>query len=414
LWLAALLSGFGSARLTAQEKVSADLAERVVKALERARPALEVHLGSSFGGQRALLVLAAIHDEVPPENKTFQRAFAELVRDNLSGTYELAVRLMVMAELPNYPNRTAAAAKDCVALLAHQCDDGGFSYASGRGRMDLSNTQYGALGLRAAAALGARVDSSRWKRLLTLTTNIQDSYGGFSYGLQGAPYASMTVAGIGVLEIANQHLPTESRRKETEGRIARGWKWMDTHVADIGNPAATWSPYFHYGLERAAILSGKTQVAGKDWYELGAEMFLREQLRDGGWAIGQKHAGQSQPIDTAFAILFLRKKFKKTLENPITPGGGNPVSALGAQATDAEIERAVAFDGLRGRQAVPGLLTALRSRFLPQRKAAILVLFKLSGDDFGYQPYVDPGKQSEAIARAEEWWSLQSPGKTRR
>lgn len=194
---------------------------------------------------------------------------------------------------------------------------------------------------------------------------------------------------------------------------------MDAHVADIGNPSATWSPYFHYGLERAAILSGKTQVAGNDWYELGAEMFVREQLRDGGWAIGHRSAGEkhpvrSQAVDTAFAILFLRKKFKKTLENPITPGGGNPVSGLGAQATDAEIERAVAYDGLRGKQAVPGLLTALRSHFLPQRKAAILVLFKLSGDDFGYQPYVDPGKQSEAIARAEEWWSRQSPVKTRR
>ena len=381
---------------------------RVHTALVRSRPALFDHLAKNKDGQLALLVLAAIHDEVPFDNRVFQQALRDLARERLSGTYELAIRLMVMAELETYPNRTTAAREDTAMLLSHQCEDGGFSYTGGRGRMDLSNTQYGALGMRAAAALGQKIEIARWKQLLQLATSVQDSYGGFSYTTGGVPSASMTVAGIGILEIARQQLTAQSSMKAAEGRIARGWRWMDQHVASIGKPTEGWSPYFHYGLERAAILSDKESIGGKDWYALGAEMFIREQLPDGGWALSagmmMPSTAKSQPVDTAFAILFLRKKFRK-LAGPITQAGSTPVRNLTEQATDAEITHAVNYDALRAKQAVPELLLALRSKVLPQRKAAILALFKIAGDDFDYQPYVDPAKQETALERAETWWS---------
>ena len=272
------------------------LAERVLRALEKARRPLLEHLAASSGGERALLVLAAIHDGVPADDKTFARALRGLAEDRLGMTYDLALRLMVMADLPSFPDRAEAAARDTKDLLRHQSADGGFSYGEGMRGYDLSNTQYGALGLRAAVALGQKIPQAVWKRLLALVEGQQESYGGFGYHGQGAPYASMTVAGIGVLEICKQNLEPAARTGNIDGRIARGWSWMDAHVADVGSWKTRWSAYFHYGLERAAILSDKKTVGGKDWYELGAEMFLEEQQHDGGWG--------SHPIKAKNCLLY--------------------------------------------------------------------------------------------------------------
>lgn len=405
---ALLLCAASGTGLCSQQREQAPLPQRVREALEKARPALIDHLARSQGGQRALLVLAAIHDDVPRDNRIFEQALHELTKDRFTGTYELAVRLMVMAELESYPNRPNAAREDTQRLLMNQCDDGGFSYASGRSSMDLSNTQYGALGMRAAVALGQRVETVRWRRLLQLASQVQDASGGFSYTRGGAPYASMTVAGIGILEIGRQHLAAEAPKSDFEKRLEHGWKWMDRNVAAIGRSSEAWSSYFHYGLERAAILSDKAEIGGKDWYALGAEMLIKEQLTEGGWALGPNQmlgrtGRRSDLVDTAFAILFLNRKFQK-VAGPITPSRNTPVSKLTAQATDAEIEKAVAYDALRAKQAVPELLLALRSEVLAQRKGAILALFRIAGDDFGYQPFLKPAAQEASLARAEAWW----------
>lgn len=403
--LAALLSLAGATALPAQAKAEpVPLDARVLAALGRARPTLLDHLVRSRGGERALLVLAALHDEVPSDNRVLAQAIEELAKERFMGTYELAIRLMVMLELPRFPGRATLVREDTQRLLSHQCEDGGFSYTSGRGKMDLSNTQYGALGMRAAAALGQTIETARWKLLAQCAASAQENYGGFGYQSSSSPYASMTVAGIAILEIARQQLPKGPSTAGIEGRIARGWGWMDTHVREIGNSATGWTSYFHYGLERAAILSDKTTVGGKSWYELGALMFLKDQQPDGGWGSSNARGQRSTPIDTAFAVLFLRKKFKKSAEGPITLGGGTPVRGLTAQSTDEEIERAVTFDALRAKQAVPDLLAALASNVLAQRKAAIRALFKIAGDDFGYQPYLAPEKQVEALDRAAAWW----------
>src|SRR5262245_59146665 len=95
-------------------------------------------------------------------------------------------------------------------------------------------------------------------------------------------------------------------------------------------------------------------------------MFVSEQLPDGSWAIHGPKAKNTlrsgTAVDTAFAILFLRRKFKKTLEAPITPSSTAPVSGLSAQSSDADFARAVTFDKMRGKLAVPELIGCLRSR----------------------------------------------------
>ena len=60
--------------------------------------------------------------------------------------------------------------------------------------------------------------------------------------------------------------------------------------------------YSLYGIERAGILGGRGLMAGKPWYVPGAMRLVEEQDRDGHW-----RGGYIEVVQTAFAILFLKK-----------------------------------------------------------------------------------------------------------
>jgi hypothetical protein len=399
--------------LPAQEKEP--LQVRVNKALKLARPALLTHLGTApQSGHLALLCLAAAHDSVSPTQQTFAAAIRRLSGTKLDRTYELAIRLMLMTHLSSYPDRRKAVVKDAKRLLRNQTPRGGFSYSEGKGRWDLSNSQYAALGLRAAASLGVDIPKSRWKRLARHAITAQDNEGGFTYsssraGSRGQGYSSMTAAGIAVLQICSQHLDAKTVADlELPRRIEHAWDWMAEHKADIGNERARHCLYFHYGLERACILSDVIEIDGKDWYAAGAEMLIGNQLTGGGWFSndiggGKSGRGEGNPISTAFAILFLRRKFKKLL-GPITPGGGIRVAQLGPQATADEIEEAVDAEVRRGKRVVPDLLKSLHSTIETRRKAALRAMIRITGKDFRYNPHLPPKRNAEALKRAELWW----------
>ncbi|MHC4513195.1 MAG: prenyltransferase/squalene oxidase repeat-containing protein [Planctomycetota bacterium] len=408
-----LLLCLGATWLPAQEKEP--LEKRVNDALTLSRPALLQHLRAASGGQLALLCLAAAHDAVPTTNKVFAAAIKRLRKTKLTQTYDLSLRLMLMTNLRNYPERRSAAARDAKRLLMNQTQGGGFSYGLGKGgKWDLSNTQYAALGLRAAANLGFKIPMRCWKSLAAATITAQGDDGGFGYSTARAgrvhSTASMTVAGIAVLQICGQHLPSKTVADlELPERIEHGWDWMAEHKSDIGDRATRNCFYFHYGLERACILSEVKEIDGKDWYRSGAEMFVRLQLRGGGWFStvdtggGAARAGAGNPVSTAFAILFLRRKFQKLL-SPITPGGGIRVANLGQQATKKTIEDAIAAEVRRGVRVVPDLIKSLHSPIDVRRKAALRALIRITGKDFGYNPHQPPARNAEALKRIELWW----------
>ena len=59
--------------------------------------------------------------------------------------------------------------------------------------LDLSNTQYAALGLWVAARAGVEIEASVWERLARATLRYRGEKGGFSYGAGGvAATGSMT------------------------------------------------------------------------------------------------------------------------------------------------------------------------------------------------------------------------------
>ena len=389
------------------------LAVRVAEALDRARPALLRDLAEAGGNRLGLICLAAIHDGVPADNEVFQAAITRLARTSLHDTYGLSLRLQVMAELPSFPKRAAAAKRDAKRLLACR-RDGAFAYASGRGQSDLSNTQYGALGLRAAVALGYKVPKGAWISLIRRVSAWQNRNGSWAYrGRSGSGYGSMTVAGIAVLEICLQHADfSKTSLKRYAKRIDRGWAWMaKPGLLEIGKPTARQCFYFHYGLERAAVLSEKVLVGTRNWYESGAEMLVKAQLASGAWLFANKVANRERgnPISTAFAILFLRRRFQRTTPStghrstPTTPQATR-ARYLPAKASQAEIQASARLEVRRGYAAVPDLLKLLRGKVAARRRAALLAIQELAKQRFSLDPYRQPKDSSKDLRQIERWW----------
>ncbi|MFO1076199.1 MAG: hypothetical protein U1E73_00570 [Planctomycetota bacterium] len=409
-----LLPVLVTATLYAQDEA---LREKVNHALDSARPALMAHLkqaatAAARPGELALVLLAAIHDGVEHTDESFVRGVKRLADARLDQTYDLGLRLMVMELLADFPDREAAARDDAKKLLKNR-DEGAFGYTAQGSRWDLSNTQYAALGLRAARSMGVTIDRSVWTRLAAKVGDQQDSFGGFGYQNDDrgfSSYASMTAAGIAVLAICRQALGKEAdETSKYSKQIDRGWQWFARNLASIGSRTERWSYYFHYGLERAAILSDVEQVEGKSWYALGAEMLCEDQLPGGGWRSDSDgyqgdnlQRGRGTSVSTAFAILFLRRKFQKEA-GPITPRIVLLVN-LGPNSKDPDVAECAAGLLSRGKEAMPDVLHALRSDVEQQRRAAAKALLGIAVQDFGYDPGGDADKNREAIKKAELWY----------
>lgn len=433
----ALLSGcaFVVASTMDAQDLGSDASIR--QALDKARPALMHHLRnhvegrSGEPGQLALLCLAALHDGVSPSDDVLAKALQRLVDANISQTYELALRLIVMENWTGYPDRKKAAERDSKALLKHR-RAGAFSYFDDPAEWDLSNTQYGALGLRAAASMEVAIDRKVWQQLAETVGDFQENYGGFGYrpgqGKAKGAYPSMTVAGIAVLAMCRQALATKNAAMpELDSRIKKGWSWMAKNSEAIGDAGQTWSYYFHYGLERAAILCDVDKVGevaeikkggGVDWYRTGAAMLVHDQQPGGGWISSTDHggggepreerggrgrnAGMGRPNDTAFAILFLRRGFRKvpgavTVRVPM-------LIQLTAQSSPDDVSACGEALGMRGKAALPEVLTALRDELPQRRRAAAIALQTICGQSFGIDAARTPAENEEALRRAELWY----------
>ena len=390
----------------------------VRRALQDARPALLLHLRSAvlqpgMPGELALLCLAALHDGVPTDDEVLAVALERLAKADLQGTYDLALRLMVLEAHPDMPGRERLARADAKELLSH-AHAGGFHYGRSS-NWDLSNSQYGALGLRAAISLGIKVPRSVWTRLCDEVLKAQRDDGSFGYTPgNGAGTASMTAAGIAVLQVCKQNLAEGSRPPAAIDRaVAKAWLWFDKQKRRVGDPTENHCYYFHYGLERAGILSDVTAVGGQDWYQKGARMLLDAQGNGGGWTSATDFTGgipgresggkQGQSVPTAFAILFLARRFQK-IAGPLTGPSTITLPMLTAQSTDNDVQNCAGYLGRRGKEVLPDVLKALRDDVPARRRAAALALKQLTGQDFGFDPARGQDANAAALRAAELWY----------
>ncbi len=89
-------------------------------------------------------------------------------------------------------------------------------------------------------------------------------------------------------------------------------KALDTLGKSVGSPSpANARPpmenlYLLWSVERVAVLYDLKTIGGKDWYGWGAQILLANQRVDGNWTNGG-YTGAADPLDTSFALLFLKR-----------------------------------------------------------------------------------------------------------
>ncbi len=90
--------------------------------------------------------------------------------------------------------------------------------------------------------------------------------------------------------------------------ITKGIDALSKWIGVPGDPddEGSLNLYKLWSIERVCVLYGLTDINGKDWYGWGATRLLREEKSNGSW-FGDGYPGSSTTIDTAFALLFLRR-----------------------------------------------------------------------------------------------------------
>jgi hypothetical protein len=193
---------------------------------------------------------------------------------------------------------------------------------------DNSNTQFAALGTWVGRKYGVPVDKTL-SRVNARFRAIQNPDGGWDYehyGPVGSPSTpGMTCAGLIGLALAHANA-REAFEEKRPGAKAPTEISQDTTIkkalaalaTTIGNPLGKGneskvpvinketSPrgyYFLWSLERVAVGLDMKTIGGKDWYEWGVEVLLRNQQDSGAW-IGEF---SDSSADTCFALLFLKR-----------------------------------------------------------------------------------------------------------
>jgi hypothetical protein len=173
------------------------------------------------------------------------------------------------------------------------------------GQWDNSNSQYGALGVWAAEDAGVPVPPQYWgnvRRHWVRSQRDDGQWGYTGFGGQGDGKLSMTVAGITMMLVADDHLGAGSAVEEVARppytpAVARGLAWLGTgdHAVDL---PWDWPAYTLYGLERAGLASGLKAFGRHDWYRELATRLVKGQSPDGSWG---------SLVDTSFSLLFLAR-----------------------------------------------------------------------------------------------------------
>ncbi len=337
-------------------------------------------VGSMQAGHSALCLYALLVCGVAPEDAQVRAGLAWLRRQELETTYEIALALLAAERAyggasasrsgkPGLP-RLSPDAADWVSRLTTRLEQlqgapGAFGYlpADRAGSYsDASNTQFAALGLRAAARMGQPVNPAIWTALLafldahglssldpqptptltragdptspqqgTVARPVPIPSCGYAYlpptpgstDPDRTPTASMTLAAIATFAIAREQLlqqrrpPKPALLAQIDARIRSAWTWLDRRwavdrVAQLSVDGPGWLLYALWSLERAADLDSIRLVGGKDWYYDGGTEILELQNPDGSWP-----AGWSRASSTCFALLFFRRSAAVT----VTRGG---------------------------------------------------------------------------------------------
>jgi len=274
------------------------------------------------GGQSSLVALTLVKSGVARDDPHLRDALAALRPVVFKSTYSASVYLMLRAALIDKSKTEAPGeARDCFQFLLDHQQDGLWAYP--HGGIDMSNTQFALLGLRAGTQLGFEVPEKTVESCLQALYRWQRPDGSFPYEPDRVATGSMTAATLGGLAV----LAELGQRSERIGGLlarhradlARGEAWMERNLMAEHNPYGErfWTTSWHYAhlwaIERWCGLTNRSRVGTHDWYREIAAWLVDQQQADGAWS----YAGSPAILDTCFALLFLRRS---TISGPFELG----------------------------------------------------------------------------------------------
>ena len=276
------------------------------------------HQSGYRNGATSLCAYALVKSGLSPEHPSLRRALAYVEANPPRKTYEVGCNLLLLLALePEQPSDAARAMLDDLLRWQH----GDFGYGPGSGA-DLSNTQYAALALWAAARMGLEVPGEAWKELALRTLDYRvggdeqpvSGARGFSYrpGQERAT-GSMTTGGVSILAICMPYLSGRART-QSERALLDGLGWLEANFVPHTNPGSGGHHlYYLYGVERVGALTERAHFGEHDWYLEGARELVEGQQPDGSW-----ERGEIRNVHTSFALLFLNRATA-----PVSAAGGN-------------------------------------------------------------------------------------------
>ena len=265
-------------------------------------------------------------------------------------------------------------------LIAYRASRGKATYRQGGafdyslpveydGCLDLSNTQFAVLGLKAASRLGLEVPASVWSRAARAYISSQERTGpqadssaavselpslgfkskgrlprsrGWPYHVpgsrmdsrnrstvcKGAARPSMTAGGVASLVLCHtellgkreysRYLRTEVQRGVLDGLARLSLLYSSYPDLEEGGASRSFEGraralgtslsdfFFLCALKRACVLCKLANLGGVNWYQVGANRIVESQLPSGNFRGGSRDNGNGRElIDTCFALLFL-------------------------------------------------------------------------------------------------------------
>lgn len=275
--------------------------------------------GAQWGGLTAMATYALLAAGESPQSEPVAKAMAWLNKADVIGTYAMGMKLQIWnyIERPTEEQKKVLR-KDATLLLNAVHTGGGKAGNLGlyhyfldptKGDYDHSCSNYGVLGMWAAAQQNLEVPTKYWEIVDDAWRKNQSKEGGWSYlktAQEGHPVSmSMTGAGVATLFIT-QDMLGEGRGGECKGSVEdknleAGLKWLSDHYSKFLAEGLNY--YAMYNIERVGTASGYKYFGTTDWYKDGAARLLAAQKKDGSWGGGQ----YSDISNTTWAILFLVK-----------------------------------------------------------------------------------------------------------
>jgi hypothetical protein len=274
----------------------------------------------TFQGLNALAIYALLHagqavndTELTPQSdmvKELLDRLKELPMNGNKATYSRSLRISALG-VYNRPEDRDTIRSD-LDWLRRSSMQGAYTYSmppENRSRTsntwDNSNSQYGALGVWAAAEAGFASTADYWREVEQHWIASQTITGGWGYAPNStSPTLSMTAAGATMLFVArDQQLAVTTANSPfvpLSKQILGALEWLDE--GDHAIKPEAHRGYTLYGLERAGLASGYKYFGVHDWYAELARRAVSEQQPNGTWA-----GADGEVAETSFTLLFLAR-----------------------------------------------------------------------------------------------------------